>query len=243
MATYVKQSSSGWKIFLIIITLLALFAVGAFTYYGYQKLTHAPKNAVTYEDMAELEERLAVLDKRIAVMEGEQAFTEWWTVAKWVLIIGGVVIIALYWLKKYYEDKKKRLTINEALKLGEEELQEKFSYTTRWKYGSSMQRREGSEDRVLLLTFSRFPLIPGTTGFHSAKMYIAVLNSDWENRFLSEPGMTFVQFMQHLHDLEVIGFSVQKEEEMAGLLKLKEKGQALSNAGDLAAELGLSSQD
>jgi hypothetical protein len=243
MATYVKKRSTGLTIFLIVLVLAVLTGIGVGSWYVMDRYFKGPDKPVTQGDISDLEARLAAAEARVAAVEGEARAEFWWTVAKWVLVIGSATFLVWYWIKRKFESTSGKLTIDEALKLGEKELMEKLSFPTKYKYGKSVQRREGSDDRILLLVFSRFQLIPGTTGMQSGLMYYAVVNRSWEERYPSEPGMTFMQFMHHLRDLEVIGFSVQKEEELAGLLKLKEKAEALSNAGNLAADLGIASPE
>lgn len=239
MATYVKKSNGALVVFVIFLILAVLTAIGVGAYYFFDRYARGPDKPVTQGDITDLEERLAQAEARVAAVEGEARAEFWWTVAKWVLVIGSATFLVWYWMKKKFESASSKLTIPEGLKLGEQELKERFGFQTKYSYGSALQRREGSDYRILLLTFSRFQLLPGTTGFQSGLMYIAVVNRSWEERYTSLPGMTLMQFMNHLHDLEVIGFSIEKEEELAGLLKLQEKAQALNNAGDLAADLGI----
>ncbi len=239
MAMYVKKSNPAVTFILVVFVLAIMIAAGVFVYSLLNRYYDQPGQPVTQGDIADLEARLAQAEAQLDLVEGNARAEFWWTVAKWVLVIGAGTFCVWYFLKRYFDRKSDRLTIDEGLALGEKELAAKFGFTTRFKYGKSLQRREGSDDRILLLVFSRFPLLPGLSGLQSGLLYIAVVNRSWEERYVSEPGMSYLQFMQHLRDLEVIGFSVQKDEEMAGLLKLKEKAEALNNAGNLAADLGI----
>lgn len=246
--TYVKQKSGG-SVFLVILAILTFILIVVFVYYGYQRFASAQNQPVTQGDIADLEARLDLLDARLTDQERAADFETWWSIGKWVLGFGVAGFLAWYWIMKHYEKKNGRLTIEDVVGdgtvwgRGQNELKARFGYDAKWASGSSFQRREGSEDRIIIGTFSRHQLVQGATGWPSAKMYVAVLNTSWDYRIWSEPGMTFNQFMAQLHDWEMNGFSAQKDEEMAGLLKLAEKGKAVSQRDTILDELGYTQGD